>query len=124
MVKSIIYFCLMAMVMLIGRPLSWATPPRDIKLSYDKEAQVLHIEAEHPSDRLERHYLRRLVIEQNGKEVKTVTFPRQVLARGLRTDVELPAKGDDFMHVELFCSQGGSGGADITLPSDPNEIKP
>ncbi len=96
----------------------WATPPREIKLSYDKEGQILHVEAQHPSDRLERHYLRRLVVTQNGKEVQVLNYPRQVLAWGFSNDVVLAAQENDVIKVELFCSQGGNGSGEIILPPE------
>jgi hypothetical protein len=99
--------------------LVWATPPREIKLTYDKEKQILQVQAQHPSDRLERHYLRRLVITQNDSEVKVINFPRQTLAWGFSVDVDLPAQGDDVIRAELFCSQGGHGAGELVLPAEP-----
>jgi hypothetical protein len=102
----------------LGIPYSGATPPNEVKLSYDSALKVLHVNAEHPSDRLERHYLRTIVITQNGQQVKVMTLPRQTLARGLSVDIDLPAQGDDLINVELFCSQGGHGTGEIKLPPD------
>ena len=93
-----------------------ATPPSDMSLTYDIEKSVLRVFAKHPSQRLERHYLRRLVIYKNDAAAKTVTFARQKLAAGLEEDIEFKAEPGDTINVEAFCSQGGSGKAQIEIP--------
>lgn len=115
---------LLALMMFMLMPIaSWATPPSEVTVSYDQDKQVLHVEAKHPSDRLERHFLRVMKISHDATELKTVTFPRQTLAWGLSTDVDLPTKGGEHIKVELFCSQGGHKDATIDIPEPPVDEK-
>ncbi|MBI4308850.1 MAG: hypothetical protein HY591_00810 [Candidatus Omnitrophica bacterium] len=100
---------------------SFATPPSDMSLTYDKEKNIVHVSAKHPSGRLERHYVRRLVIYKNDGPVETLNFPRQKLAAGLEEDIELKAGPGDRISIEAFCSQGGSGKAQIEIPQDKPE---
>ena len=102
---------------------AWATPPTEIKLLYDSSKQLLHVEAQHPSSRLERHFLHKLVITQNSTEVQTLYFTRQTQPWGMSTDIALPAKGGDQVNVHIWCIQGGEGSADIVIPAAQKETK-
>ena len=98
-----------------------ATPPSEILLSYDTDKSILHVSARHPSERLQRHYLRRLVISKNDVVVQTVTFSSQKLASGLEEDIEFKADPGDKISVEVFCSQGGSKKAELLIPKPDGE---
>ena len=93
-----------------------ATPPSGMSLTYDSEKNILHVSARHPSERLQRHYLRRLVISRNDVVAQTVIFSGQKLAAGLEEDIEFKAGPGDKISVEVFCSQGGSAKARIEIP--------
>ena len=85
-------------------------------MDYDVLKGILHVEAAHPSERLERHYLRRMIIYKNGAQEQELFFPRQKSAAGFVQDVELKAAGGELIAVEFFCSQGGTAKAEITVP--------
>lgn len=101
--------------------IAFATPPAEVILNYDKDTQTLHVAAKHPSDRLTRHYLRRMVIYDNDVPVNTLDFTRQQYAWGLEEDVPLVVKGGHKVRVELFCSKGGIGEGETEVPPDDEE---
>lgn len=94
---------------------AFATPPSEVAITYDDAKGILHVSAGHPSQRPSRHYLRRLVIYKNGASVNELNFGFQKLAGGMEEDVPLKAGPGDRIKVELFCSQGGSGEAELTI---------
>lgn len=101
----------------------WATPPMDVSINYDKEKKILHVSSAHPSDHLDKHYLRRIVIFKNDVEDKSVAYPRQKMPSGIEEDIAYDAKGDDVISVKIFCSQGGIGIAQTTVAPDQKEKK-
>ena len=111
------------MVFLSCLPKAWATPPISVTITYDLNRQVLHIDAPHPSDKLDKHYLRKVQIYLNGKEAATVFYPRQKLPSGLAEDISFAAEAGDNISVELTCSQGGIGKASLDISKPPEELK-
>ena len=108
-------------VMSLYASLSWATPPSEILLSYDKETEILHVEAKHVSTRPERHYLHKFVVSINGQQEQVLYFKRQVDPAKFVTDIPLKAKGGDVIGVDISCIQGGNKKEEIEIPEDPKE---
>ncbi len=111
------------MFVFLARPV-FATPPSAVSLNYDVESKNLHLTAAHPSGRLDRHYLRRLVVYVNGEEADSKYYPRQTLAWGLEDDIPFEGEPGDKISVEIFCSQGGIGKAETLVPELPQENVP
>ena len=95
-----------------------ATPPKSVNLSYDVLGGMLYVEAEHVTDNVDKHYLHTMKIFVNDKEVQTLYFHRQNQPTGFKEDVPLVAQPTDMIRVELFCIQGGSNKAEITIPEE------
>ena len=93
-----------------------AAPPAGIDLSYDSSKKTLHVSARHPSDRLDRYYIRKIVIYKNDTADDEVTFSRQKLASGIEEDIAYEAKPRDVIKVEIFASEGGKGSAEYEVP--------
>ncbi len=113
-------FLAMCGFLVLGWP-ALATPPSALTITYDADKKNVHVSATHPSGRLERHYLRRVVLYINDKEKDSMYFPRQKLAWGMEEDIALEAKPGDKISVEVFCSQGGSAVAETVVPTPPGE---
>lgn len=103
------------LIFLIASSLSLATPPSEVTITYNAGKELLHVVAKHPSDRLHRHYLRKMIVYKNGDADSTLYFGLQRFAWGLEEDVLLKAKPGDKLKIELFCSQGGSGEVEMTV---------
>ena len=99
---------------------AWATPPTTLDLTYDPATGVLHVEAKHISDHLDKHYLRRLVIDRNGAKEKEIAYTRQKYPSKFVEDIPFIAKPGETIAVEVFCSQGGKKKVELTIdPTSP-----
>ena len=102
----------------------WATPPENVELAYDMGKGILTISGKHPTqDRLE-HFIRRAVVVINQNEPKGFYTTRQNSANGYEFLVPVQAEAGDKIHVEVYCSQGGSKSVDLDVPRAVSESKP
>ena len=100
-----------------------ATPPTQIDLTYDLDKGNLHVEAKHPTDNLNKHYLRRLVVYKNNDQEQEFSYIRQTSPSKLVQDVPIIAKPGDVLAVEAFCKEGGSKREELIV-SDPVPAAP
>ena len=103
--------------MTILASLAYATPPSQMDLTYDPDKGILHVEAHHPVDNMSTHYLRRLVLYQNGAQVKEMFYFKQNAPVKFTEDIPVPAKEGDVLAVEVSCLKGGSKRAEMTVPA-------
>lgn len=108
-------------MMLLTCPLSFATPPGDLTLSYDLDAGMLPVQGPHPTQDRFKHYIRRMVVKQNQQEPQTFYFTRQDSASEFKQTVPLKMKAADKIHIQVYCSQGGSKEADLVIPEEKKE---
>ena len=94
---------------------AWATPATNLQLAYDLSKQAISIDSDHPSDRLDRHYIQRIVVIKNSQEKQYFYFPRQTSANKFITQLDYKAIPGDHLDITLYCSQGGvtQGSIDI-----------
>lgn len=114
----------MLLFFLVLPSLALAIPPASIDISYDALKGTIHVEAPHVSERLERHYLRRMTVFVNGQEAATVYYHRQQKPSGFEADVDLEVNPNDVVGVDLYCSQGGFKHAEYTIVDETKkEVK-
>ena len=94
----------LVVMFMAGASFVWATPPTTLDLTYDPATGVLHVEAKHISDHLDKHYLRRLVIDRNGAKEKEIAYTRQKYPSKFVEDIPFIAKPGETIAVEVFCS--------------------
>ena len=104
-------FCLLT----FSIPMSFATPPVSITLSYDATKGSLHVQALHPSFNLEKSYVRLMNVYVNGAQVQTLNYFRQNDYKEFTDDVPMTAKAGDVIKVDLFCSLGGEMAQEMTV---------
>jgi hypothetical protein len=123
MIKYIV-ICLCGLFLCVQ---AFATPPTDLSLSYDLDAGTITAQGHHPTQDRFKHYIRRMVVTQEGQEPKTFYFTRQDSASEFKQIVSVKLKAGDKAHVQVYCSQGGSSEADLVVPAeqktDLNAIK-
>ena len=119
-IKRVLFMLLAALSVSVD---AWATPPSSVKLTYDLDKQILHVSATHPANKLDKHFLRRIVIYKNDAELNTVYFTRQKAPSGIEEDIPVTAEGGDKIAIEVFCSQGGLGKGEVSIPVPPKENK-
>jgi len=87
--------------------LSLATPPTSIDLSYDLSKGTLHVEAVHPTQNLDKNFVRLMQIFVNGQQVSALNYTRQEQYDKFTDEVPVTAKAGDVIKVDLFCASGG-----------------
>jgi len=109
------------MVMILFCPLSFATPPGDLNLTYDLEKGTLTAIGPHPTQDLTVHYIRRMEVSKNGGAPVMFYFTRQNSAAEFNETVPLEMKPNDMIHVKVYCSEGGAKEADLKIPEGKSE---
>ena len=100
---------------------AWATPPSSLTLTYDVDKQMLHVSAVHASERLDKHYLRRIVVFKNNEEIDTVNLTRQKAPSGVEEDIPVETVGGEKLSVQIYCSKGGLGRGEVDVPVPSTE---
>ena len=108
-------------VLILAKTL-WGHPPTDLKLDYDIDKKNLHIEMTHVTGNIREHYIRKLIVSLNQKEIISETIVRQTTPHNFLRDIPLDANPNDVITVKAICKEGGSAEASITIPA-PEEKK-
>ena len=94
----------------------WSHSPSNIKLEYDQKKGNLHIEMDHVSTSLREHRIRRLIVYKNDEKLINMVLTTQTSNSKVIEDVTVDAKAGDVIRIKAFCSEAGSGEAEITIP--------
>ena len=91
----------------------WGAPAINLQLSYD--SKKIYIDADHPSDRLDRDFIQKVVVTRNSNDKKYFYFSHQKSASKFIAILDYPANTGDHLGIELYSSEGGitQGGIDI-----------
>jgi len=85
-----------------------AHPPSDVKIGFDLKTQTLNAVVVHRVSNPATHYIYKVDIALNGKEIKTLTFEKQLDRKEQAVTVVLPqVKAGDFLSVEGYCNLSG-----------------
>ena len=87
---------------------AFAHPPSDIKIKFDNRTKTLTADIKHAVGNPLNHYIKKVDIELNGKEIQTLNFNRQETSAGQTLKLVIPeAQAADFLSVEGYCSLSG-----------------
>ncbi|GEM_PF-1257282 len=95
-----------------------AAPPSNLTLDYDLDSGTLTAQGSHPTQDRFEHYIRRMMVTKNQEEPQTFYFTRQNSAGEFKQTVSLKIKAGDKIHVQVYCSLGGSSEADLVIPDE------
>lgn len=95
---------------------SYATPPQDVKLSYDTSAKKLSVTITHASKDINHHYIRKYVITKNQDKPILLFRHRQDSPLEFTESVDLDAKPGDAIKVKVYCSDGGNAERELVVP--------
>lgn len=86
----------------------WAHPPTDISLKYDKTKKMVTATIIHPVKDVTTHYLKKVDLSVNGKEVMTKKFTRQENSVSQSVSFQLTdIRSGDEIGVEGYCNLSG-----------------
>ena len=87
---------------------AFAHPPSDIKIQFDDRLNTLTAVIEHPVSNPNTHYIKKVDIGLNGKEIETLPFTKQDNNAAQIIIVALPqATKGDVLSVEAYCNLSG-----------------
>lgn len=104
MKKTALFLC----GLLILSATAFAHPPSDIKIQFDPVTKTLAAVVKHRVSNPKTHYIYKIDIGLNGKEVKMLPFKQQETSTGQTVSLVIPeVKKGDTLSVEGFCNLSG-----------------
>ena len=103
-----IIFCILSAIILFSASIAYAHPPQDIILTYDPATKTLTALIKHNVSNPETHYIKKVDIGLNNKEVATLKFTHQdnnLTQTAVYTLKD--ARPGDSLSVEAYCSISG-----------------
>ncbi len=84
-----------------------AHQPQSIAATYDSKAKSLAIKIEHSTQNRKEHFVRRVIIRLNDKEIFSKNFFFQSSNTGIEMDIPLDAKPEDQVTIFAYSEKGG-----------------
>ena len=95
---------------------AFAHPPSDIKITFDPATKMLHAVILHDVSNPANHYIKKVSVSLNGKEIIEHTISRQDNFSSQTVTYLIPdAKDGDVLAVEGYCSISGKLMKQITI---------
>lgn len=95
---------------------AYAHPPYDIRISFDPKTKILHALIMHNVSNPLNHYIKKVDIGLNGKEIIEHSISRQDNNESQAVSYLIPdAKEGDVLSVEGYCSISGKLKKTITV---------
>lgn len=112
--------CIVIILFISNISLVLAAPATNLKLTYSLDTHMLQVEADHPTDKPDKNFLRRVSIVNNQQEPQDFYFSRQKSPSKFKEDINFQAEVGDHLEVQVYSSEGGvvSGSLDITKPEE------
>lgn len=103
-IKSLLF------ILLISTPtMLMAHPPKSIDIKYSPDQKKLTVEMPHGVKDVKDHYIKTIVINVDGKVVKTIDLKEQTSKAKENIDIELPdIKSGSEISVKATCNKFGS----------------
>jgi glucose/arabinose dehydrogenase len=92
-----------------------AHPPAQVSLAYDSQNQSLKVSATHQVSDLTSHYIFRIDVFKNGKQVITKEYTSQPTSSTFSYDYPLNATNGDILKAAAYCIIAGSRSAEIAV---------
>lgn len=99
----------------------FAHPPTDMKLSYNIEKGVLHIEMTHVTKDIREDGIRQLLIYKNAEEPIAITIVKQTTPHSLVEDFSLKAVVGDTIRVRAISKRGGYSDQTIIISEEEKD---
>jgi len=110
------YWMMSIIVSLIFTSVGFAHMPSAVELELDNDTKVLTVHVTHPVSKLDKHYVEKVVVELNDKEIVTQTFRSQKDGEGQEAMyIIIDANVGDTIAVTGYCSVSGKKKASLTV---------
>jgi len=110
------YWMMSIIVSLIFAGVCFAHPPTGVEMEFDNETKVLTVLVTHPVNKINKHFIDKIVVELNDKEIVTQTFRTQGDGEGQEVMyVIVDAKAGDTIAVTGYCNVSGKKKASLTV---------
>ena len=93
-----------------------ATPARNVVLTYNDNLKKLSVKADHQTDRMDRYFVKRVVVQSNMQEEKSFFYNRQSSPTDFNADLDYTASPGEHLDVSLYSSEGGMVTASLDIP--------
>jgi hypothetical protein len=103
------------LTMAVASPPLYATPPQDVKLTYDAASQSLQVTIIHPSPFPSFHYIKKVEVKINNTGKSAYKYESQPAGGQFTYTYKLPAGSAGTIEVEAFCSLYGSKSETINI---------
>ena len=112
MKKSCIFFAI-----LFALPL-FAHPPKGLEMEYDFDSDILSVEIAHSVNDAAKHFIKKVIVELNGKKIIEQTFRKQVDGEAQQVMYKIIDAADgDKISVTAYCNISGKKKADLVVTS-------
>lgn len=106
MKNKILFMFLFTCLVLTGT--AYAHPPKDIEISYDPATKILTASIVHDTSNPLGHYIRKVDVGLNGKEIVQQEISRQDNNNSQKVSYYIPGtRPGDRLSVEGYCSISG-----------------
>jgi len=111
MKKIIIFvFCF-----ILTAQISQAHPPSQIDLSYNKMTRNLEVVIGHSVNNPEKHFVKKVVVKKNNKDLMEETFQGQDNSRNQTIIIPVSAEKGDIITAQAYCNISGKMSESITI---------
>ena len=99
---------LTVLTILMSVSMAYAHPPSDIKITFDQKTKMLQAVIVHNTSNPVRHYIKKVDVGLNGKEILEHNISRQDNNQTQIVAYYIPdVKAGDMLSVEAYCSISG-----------------
>jgi len=115
--KAQVFICILILfaVCFMYPQTSLANAPKDVKLSYDAQSQMLNVTITHKSPFPNFHYIKSVEIKKNGNVVSTGKYENQPDQVTFTYSYKVSATAGETLEATSSCSLFGSKTVNLTV---------
>ena len=100
---------LVGIYIILMTSMAYAHPPSDINENYDNQTGKLTLFIKHEVREVDKHYIKKIVIKRNSKQLDVKEFRKQENAEGQTLVYIIPEPNEtDVIVVQAYCNRFGS----------------
>ncbi len=113
------YWMMSMIVSLIFTGVGFAHPPTGVEMEFNNETKVLTVFVTHPVNKVDKHFIDKIVVELNDEEIVTQTFRKQKDGEAQEAMyIIVDAKIGDTIAVAGYCNVSGKKKVSLTVEEE------